>query len=293
MVLDIILGGYAPELLLLTAIEQWLILFHAKKVSGWTWHRPECGLRLCSFPVDPYPRPGWGWVPVFLASNLLAFAEERGSIWMESPDGGYLYSASISVRATWPEKPSFSTCLWSDTSSWGLRSCGPLSWLKLQEADGHSTPVSTVGLAPDEAGLEGGFSWLSLKKSVRCPWQWRPEEMLSRAGFLPDGDKGTVTSELPLADKAVNIGLYTRYLAQRPGTFTFVGCRWNPIYVSIALLDTMNTEDMMAFRRHWVLWWSTHPDWVLQHKITTLLFVHKLWRHTKRSVQFFLLIQWY
>lgn len=66
--------------------------------------------------------------------------------------------------------------------------------------------------------------------------------MLSSAGLLPDGDKGTVTSELPLADKAVNIGLYTRCLAQRPGTFTFVGSRWNPIYVSIALLDTMNTE---------------------------------------------------
>lgn len=35
--------------------------------------------------------------------------------------------------------------------------------------------------------------------------------MLSRAGLLPGGDKGMVTFELPLADKAVNIGLYTCY----------------------------------------------------------------------------------
>lgn len=31
-------------------------------------------------------------------------------------------------------------------------------------------------------------------------------------------------------------------LAQRPGTFTFIRSHWNPIYVSTAMLDMLNTE---------------------------------------------------
>lgn len=43
--------------------------------------------------------------------------------------------------------------------------------------------------------------------------------MLSRAGLLPHRAKGMVTFELPLADKAVNIGIYTTQ--PRGGTLDF------------------------------------------------------------------------
>lgn len=58
--------------------------------------------------------------------------------------------------------------------------------------------------------------------------------MLSRAGLLPHRAKGMVTFELPLADKAVNIGLYT-LPSSEVGLSTFTGSHWNPMYVSTAM----------------------------------------------------------
>lgn len=48
-----------------------------------------------------------------------------------------------------------------------------------------------------------------------------------------------MTSELPLADKAGNIGMYTR---PEMGLSSFIGGNWNPTYVPGAMLGVMDLE---------------------------------------------------
>lgn len=65
--------------------------------------------------------------------------------------------------------------------------------------------------------------------------------MLSRVGLLPPRAKGMVTFALPLADKAVNIGIYATQ--PRGGTFNFsLVATGIPIYGSSAMQGIMSTE---------------------------------------------------